>query len=159
MPLIPIDQLITIPEGVAITPEQLRLADLSTIPHGIVLLTVAGNLKVLISGKEQLVVKSSYTVRGDDPLAKRYGVKNTAAVMDQATGLIPSNEAEAATLPRLTSAGWKLPDEVYWEFRLPIITTGDELLAEVRAVGEFIIRTTEELLAAAGEPPYLEAAC
>lgn len=152
MPLIPVDQLVTIPEGVAITPAQLILADLSTIPRNVALLTIVDAFKVFIRKEGQLVVRQQYTVQADTPLAKKYCVKNVANALNRATGLMPLNEAKAATLPRLTSAGWHLPDEVYWEFRLPVTTTGSELLDQVRASGDFFMMATERLLADAGKP-------
>ena len=148
MPLIPIDQLIKIPEGVPITTEQLAQADLATIPRGVTLLTKLDRLKVLIRQEDgALLIKLVYKVYPDDALVPKYSIKRVARAMEYATGLVPKDPVEMQRLPKITAASWTLPDEVSWNFLLPIKTKGDQLLEAVRVSSKFVLATTVQLLA------------
>ena len=145
--LVPISQLINIPEGIPIPFDHLQIADLSTLPRDVTLVTFLGpSIKVLITKSAELRVKVVCKVSGDDPLAQKFGVKSIARTMSYASGLAPIDQEEAKRLPSLTSAGWKSPDEVAWQFTLPIGTTGGQLLAAVQSADEFIMKVTEDLL-------------
>ena len=142
----PSNDLLKFPEGIAITPEALRISDLATIPRDLKLVTRVGYAKVFITRDEAIQVRLVHTISPDDTLAKQYGVKKVARAMDHATCLVPIDEEEANKLPRLKFSSWTRPDVISWEFELPITATGDQLVDAAEASEMFIFKTTETLL-------------
>ena len=146
--LVPINQLISMPEGIFIPFDYLEIADLSALPRGFTFVTFVGpSIKVLITKDTVLRVKLIYKISNDDPLAKKYGVKQVVRAMSFSTRIVPVDQEQTTRLPSLTGASWKLPDEATRQFELPVNMTGAEVLDAVRSSDEFIVRTTELLLA------------
>ena len=145
-PAFPIQRFIKIPDGIAITPEALRISDLATIPRDLKLVTKVGYAKVFITRDETIRVRLIHTIEPDDTLAKQHGVKQVARAMDHATCLVPIDEEEANKLPRLKFSSWTRPNVISWEFELPITATGDQLVDAAEASELFIFRTAETLL-------------
>ncbi len=145
--LIPIDQLITLPEEIPIPFEHLEIADLSTLPRGLTLVTFVGpSIKVLITKDIVLRVKLIYKIGIDDPLAQKYGVEAVVRAMNQTTEVVLAGR-HTDRLPSVTGASWRLPDRATREFELPVKTTGAQVVAAVRSSDEFIVNTAEMLLA------------
>ncbi len=146
--LVPINQLIAPPEGIPIPFDHLEIADLSHLPRGLTLVTFVGpSIKVLITKGTTLRVKLVYKIGDDDALAQKYSVKAVVRAMSPSIKVVPADPVETKRLPSLTGASWKLPDEATRQFELPVNMTGAEVLAAVRASDEFVVRTTEILLA------------
>ncbi len=146
--LVPINQLIALPEGISIPFDHLEIADLSHLPRDVTLVTFLGpSIKVLITKGTTLQIKLMYKIGDDDALAQKYGVKAVVRAMSYSTKIVPVDPGETKRLPSLTGASWRLPDEATRQFELPVNMTGAEVLAAVRACDEFIVRTTEMLLA------------
>ncbi len=146
--LIPINHLITVPEGIPIPFDHLEIADLSALPRGLTLVTFVGpSIKVLITKDSVLRVKLVYKISGDDPLVQKYGAEAVVRAMNQTAEVVFTGRGQTNRLPSLTGASWELPDKATREFELPVKTTGAQLLAAVRSSDEFIISTAEMLLA------------
>ena len=151
--LIPINRLITVPEGIPIPFDHLEIADLADLSRGVTLVTFIGpSIKALITKDEVLRVRLVYKIDADDPLAQKYGVEAVVRAMSYTTKIVPVDQ-RAKQLPSSTGGSWKLPDEVIREFELPTTMTGAQVLAAIRMSDEFIVRTTEALLAQEAKPP------
>lgn len=147
--LIPINQLVTIPEGISIPFNHLELADLSNLPRGITLVTLIGpSIKALITKGTILHVKLVYKISFDEGLARQYGVDEVMRAMSYPAEMVFVDQEQKKVLLSTSGASWTRPNEVTRQFELPVTMTGAEVLAAVRASDEFIVRTAEAVLVA-----------